>query len=85
MSVRLNLVYKLFLPDFFAVLQGLHGRSPFTDFALVGAFIVVVIDPQVQIILQLLDVFIYLLAERHLIELLQDCFVEPLTDTVGLR
>ena len=84
MSVRSSLVYKLFLPDFFAVLQGLHGRSPFTDFALVGAFIVVVIDPKVQIILQLINVFIDILAERHLIELLQNGFVEPLADAVGL-
>ena len=69
----------------FAVLQGLHRRSPFTDFTLVGAFIVVVIDPKVQIILQLVNVFIDLLAERYLIELLQNGFVEPLADAVGLR
>ena len=69
----------------FAVLQGLHRRSPFTDFALVGAFIVVVIDPKVQIILQLVNVFIDLLAERYLIELLQNGFVKPLADAVGLR
>jgi hypothetical protein len=68
----------------FAVLQGLHRRSPFTDFALVGAFIVVVIDPKVQIILQLINVLIDLLAERHLIEFLQNGFVEPLTDTVSI-
>jgi hypothetical protein len=43
------LVYKLFLPDGFAVLQGLHRGFPFADFALMGAFIVVVIDPKVQI------------------------------------
>lgn len=78
------MVYKLFLPDFFAVLQGLPGRSSFTDFALVGAFIVVVIDPKVQINLQHFDAVINLLAERHLIELLQDGFVEPLADPIGL-
>ncbi len=78
------MVYKLFPPDRFAVLQGLHGRSPFTDFALVGAFIVVVIDPLVQINLQLLDTFVDLLAECHLIELLQDGLVEPFADAVGL-
>ena len=79
------MVYKLFLPDFFAFLQGLHGRSPFTDFTLMGAFIVVVIDPKVQINLQLINAFIDLLAERYLIELLQNGFVEPLADAVGLR
>ena len=78
------MVYKLFLPDSFAVQQGLHGRSSFTDFALMGAFIVVVIDPKVEIDLQLLDGFINLLSERHVIELLENGLVEPLTDAVCL-
>ena len=78
------MVYKFFPPDTFAVLQGLHGRSAFTDFSLMGAFIVVVIDPFVQIDLQLLDGLINLLSESDLIELLQDSFVEPLADAVGL-
>jgi len=42
----------------FAVLQGLHGRAAFTDFASVAAFIIVVIDPLVQIDLQLLDALV---------------------------
>ena len=50
-----------------------------------GAFIVVVIDPKVQIILQLVDIFIDLFAERHLIELLQNGLVKPFADAVGLR
>ncbi len=37
-----------------------------------GAFIVVVINPKVQIILQLLDGLIDSPTERHLIELLQN-------------
>ena len=49
-----------------------------------GAFIVVVIDPFVQVVLQRLDGFMDFSAERHLIKLLQDGFMEPLTDTVGL-
>ena len=56
-----------------------------TYFALVSAFIVVVIDPKVQILLQLIDVLIDFLAECHLIELLQNGFVEALADAVGLR
>ena len=52
--------YELFPPDGFAFLQGLHGGSPFTDFALMGAFIVVVIDPCVEI-LWLLDGLVDLL------------------------
>ena len=50
-----------------------------------GAFIVVVIDPFVEIILQLLDGLVDLLSECHLVELLQDGFVEPFADAVGLR
>ncbi len=84
MSVSSGSVYELFLPDTFAVLQGLHGHSALADFALVGAFIIVVIDSLVQIVLQLLDGLINFLAECHLIELLQDGFVEPLADAVGL-
>jgi hypothetical protein len=83
--VSSDLAYELFLPDTFAVHQGLHGRTAFTDFALMSAFIVVVIDPLVQIDLQLLDGFMELPAECHLIKLLQDSLVEPLTDAVGLR
>ena len=41
-----------------------------------AAFIIVVIDPLVQIDLQLLDAFVERLSERHLIELLQDGLVE---------
>ena len=48
------------------------------------AFIVVVIDPFIQIILQLLDGLVDLLSECYLVELLQDGFVEPFADAVGL-
>ncbi len=44
-SVSSGSVYGLFLPDTFAVLQSLQGRSAFADLALAGAFIIVVIDP----------------------------------------
>ena len=50
-----------------------------------GAFIVVVIDPLVQVDLQLLDGLIDLLAEGDLIKLLQVGLMEPFADAVGLR
>ena len=46
---------------------------------------VVVIDPVVQIPLQLVNGSVDLAPERHLVELLQDRFVESLTDAIGLR
>ncbi len=82
MSVWSFSEYELFIQDRFDVHQGLHGRSAFTDCSLVGAFIVVLIYPLVQIDLQLLDGL--LLAECDLIELLQDGLVESLADAVGL-
>ena len=64
MSVRSCSAYELFLPDKFTIHQGLHGRAVLTDFALVGAFIFVVIDPLVQIDLQVLDGLINLVVGR---------------------
>ena len=49
------------------------------------AFIVLVVDPGVEICLQIRQITIELLAERHLVELLQDGLVEAFTDAVGLR
>lgn len=48
------------------------------------AFVVVMVQPFIQIGLQRVDAVINLLAERDLIELLQDCLVEPLTDPIRL-
>ena len=45
---------------------------------------VVMMEPCVQIGLKLVDALIQVLSERDLIEFLQDGFVEPLTDAVGL-
>ena len=78
------MVYKLFLPDGLAVLQGLHGYSTFTEFFQMGVFIFVVIDPFVKIDLQLLDGLIFF-SEFYLIEFLQDGFVQPRADAVALR
>jgi hypothetical protein len=42
-------------------------------------------DPGIEVNLQLLEAGVDAFAERHLIELLQDGFVEALADAVGLR
>ncbi len=75
-SVRSGSVYELFLPDTFATLQSLHRRSAFTDFTLMSTLSVVVFDPFVQIVLELVDCLVDFLAERDLIELLQDGLME---------
>ena len=49
------------------------------------ALSVVVMYPLIQIGLQLLNAFVEVLAERDLIELLQNGLVEPLADAVSLR
>ena len=48
-------------------------------------YIIVVIQPYVQIGLRLFNVAIELLAERNLVELLQDRLVGALADPIGLR
>ena len=50
-----------------------------------GAVVVVVRQPVIQIDLQLLDGLVNLASERDLVELLQDGLVEALADAVGLR
>ena len=47
--------------------------------------IIVVVQPYVQIGLQLIQIAIEFFAERDLIEFLQDRLVEALADSVGLR
>src|SRR5438067_10134805 len=42
-------------------------------------------DPGIEVSLQLFEAGVNAFAERHLIELLQDGFVEALADAVGLR
>jgi len=48
------------------------------------ALVIVMVQPFIQIGLQRADAVIELLAERDLVELLQDRLVEPLADAVGL-
>lgn len=49
-----------------------------------GVFIVVVIQPDVQIFLQRFRAVVYLPAECRLIELLENGLMEALSDTIGL-
>ena len=57
------------------------GHNPFT---LMGPFSIILIKPPVKVFLQGLQVAVHALAERDLVELVQDGFVEALTDAVGL-
>src|SRR3984893_4575397 len=52
---------------------------------LMWSLLVVPGDPGIEVSLQLLEAGVDAFAERHLIELLQDGFVEALADAVGLR
>lgn len=55
-----------------------------TLFTLTGAFVVVIVDPVVQIILQLFNRRIHFPAEGDPIKFLQDGFMKALTNTIGL-
>ena len=50
-----------------------------------SSFSVVVMQPLIQIGLQRIDAFVELLAERDLVEFLQDRFMEPLANAIRLR
>jgi hypothetical protein len=50
-----------------------------------GSDLVVLLDPEIQVALQLLDGAIDFFAEGHPVELVEDGLVEPLDDAVGLR
>jgi hypothetical protein len=84
-SVRPSSVHELFLPDFFALNHGLERRSAATHFALMSSFVVIVMQPFIQIGLQRVDAVVKFVAECDLIKLLQDRLVESLANTVGLR
>jgi len=51
----------------------------------VRPFLVIALDPIIEIALQVADRAIDLLAERHAIELVEDGLMEPLGDAIGLR
>src|SRR5438874_7875257 len=63
----------------------LHWRLAVAPAPLMWSLFVVPGDPGIEVGLQLLDTTVDAFAERHLIEFLQDGFVEALTDAVGLR
>jgi len=47
--VRLNSAYQFFFPDGFAIVHCRHRRSPTAHFTLLGALIIVIVEPFVQI------------------------------------
>lgn len=56
-----------------------------THFALMGAIMVVAMNPLIEIDLKIFNRFIDSFAERDLVKLIEECFMEALTDTIGLR
>lgn len=84
MTVRSKSVQLLFLPKRFAIKQRFHRRPAATHFSLMGSFSVVVINPYIQIFLEVVDISIELSPKRDLIKLLQNRLVESFADTIGL-
>ena len=64
------------------VKEGLHWGLSEASAALMRALFVVVADPQIEIDLQLVDRMVQLFAERDPIKLVEQSFVEALTNTV---
>lgn len=83
-TVRSNLVHKFFLPDFLAIFQCCHRSSTTAHLTLMCSFIIVAVQPIVQIHLQPIYIGVNLLSEGNLIKLLQNSLVKTLTDTIGL-
>jgi hypothetical protein len=77
--------HELILSDLLLILQYLHRCSSAAHYALMGSFIIVVFQPVVQILLQLIKVAIELLAECDLVELVQDRLMEAFADAIDLR
>src|SRR5262249_14180740 len=68
-----------------AVEEGLHWGLAETPTTLMCALLVVDDHPRVEVGLKGIRGVIELLAERHSIELVQQCLMEPLAYAVGLR
>ena len=83
--IRGSLSYLFLLPDFLSVVECFHRRAAAAHFALMGPFSIVGAHPDIKIALQRFDVSVELLAEGHLVELLQNGFMEALANTVRLR
>ena len=63
----------------------MHRCFSIAPSSLMRARFVVLLHPNIEIILQLVDGSIDLLAERHTIELIEHGSMEALADSVGLR
>ena len=74
----------LFLPDGLAIEQGLHGGPATAHLALVSPICVILLQPCVQVGLQLLQRVIQFAPERNPIKFVQYRFVEALADAVCL-
>ena len=86
-GTAIRLIERLYLlvSDLLWLHQRLHRRHATAHLALTRTLAVVAIDPVVQLRLQLVNGSVDLAPERYLVELLQDRFVELLTDAIGLR
>jgi len=63
----------------------LHWRFAKAPASLMWPLLIVLVDPQIEIGLQLVDRTIHFFAERDTIEFVEHGFVEALADAVGLR
>ena len=63
----------------------MHRRFAVAVFSLMGTLRVVVNEPRIKVLLQLVHRGIDPLAERGAVELIQHGFMQPLADAVGLR
>src|SRR5512134_629999 len=66
----------------FRVKEGLHGCLAVVPTTLVGADLIVVAEPLVEVGLQLGDAAVELLAEGHPVELVEHGLVEALADAI---
>ena len=82
-SVRLVELPDLFCPEGFPLKERLHGSPSRAHFTL--SLGVVAIYPYIQVGLKLLQRLIQLSPEDNLIKLIQNSFVESLTDAICLR
>ena len=69
----------------FGVVESLQWRFAVAIPSAMWPLLIVVNKPFIQIGLQLLERLVNLLSESDLIELLENCLVETLADSVGLR
>ncbi len=67
------------------VKQGLHGRSAAAHLSLMGALMVVVPEPVIDVLLKLVERLVDAFPQSHLVELLKHGSVKPFADAVGLR